>query len=200
MCSPHDRVVTLSSPLPSGIIGVAHLPLLALLLMCEARLLVAFVPGTPLLSRLGKRAATSLSSSHASRHQSCLPASLGPNARPRVALPGLRCSADSDWRAEEPVVIVGAGVAGMSCAIQLAEKGIPVRIVEASDGVGGRVRTDIVDGFLCDRGFQIFLTSYPGFAPSREQTHAVDNSDDGAPASTHHHNRSPPYPSNTAKR
>lgn len=34
-------------------------------------------------------------------------------------------------------------------------------ILEASDGVGGRVRTDVVDGFLLDRGFQIFLTSYP---------------------------------------
>ena len=60
------------------------------------------------------------------------------------------------------MVVVGAGVAGMSAAIQLAEKGIPVKIIEAGDGVGGRVRTDNVDGFLCDRGFQIFLTSYPG--------------------------------------
>lgn len=74
-------------------------------------------------------------------------------------LRGARCS--EDWRAEERVVIVGAGVAGMSCAIQLAEKGIPVTIVEADDGVGGRVRTDKVDGYLLDRGFQIFLTSYP---------------------------------------
>ena len=34
-------------------------------------------------------------------------------------------------------------------------------LLEASDGVGGRVRTDIVDGFTLDRGFAIFLTSYP---------------------------------------
>ena len=39
--------------------------------------------------------------------------------------------------------------------------GVPFVLLEASDGVGGRVRTDEVDGFLLDRGFQIFLTSYP---------------------------------------
>lgn len=39
--------------------------------------------------------------------------------------------------------------------------GIPFLLLEASDGVGGRVRTDTEAGFLLDRGFQIFLTSYP---------------------------------------
>ena len=39
--------------------------------------------------------------------------------------------------------------------------GAGVVVLEAGDGVGGRVRTDAVDGFLLDRGFQIFLTSYP---------------------------------------
>lgn len=39
--------------------------------------------------------------------------------------------------------------------------GVSFVLLEASDGVGGRVRTDEVDGFLLDRGFQIFLTSYP---------------------------------------
>ena len=53
------------------------------------------------------------------------------------------------------------GVAGLSCGVRLHAAGVPVRILEASDGVGGRVRTDPVDGFLLDRGFQIFLTSYP---------------------------------------
>lgn len=42
-----------------------------------------------------------------------------------------------------------------------ATAGVPFVLVEASDGVGGRVRTDEVEGFLLDRGFQIFLTSYP---------------------------------------
>ena len=59
------------------------------------------------------------------------------------------------------VVVVGAGVAGLNCARNLSKNGIDVKVVEASDGVGGRVRTDVVDGFLLDRGFQIFLTSYP---------------------------------------
>ena len=59
------------------------------------------------------------------------------------------------------VVVIGAGVAGLNCAANLHKKGIPVKVLEASDGVGGRVRTDIHNGFLLDRGFQIFLTSYP---------------------------------------
>jgi protoporphyrinogen oxidase len=62
---------------------------------------------------------------------------------------------------DEPVVIVGAGLAGLSCAVALHGAGIPVRVFEASDGVGGRVRTDRVDGFTLDRGFQVALTAYP---------------------------------------
>lgn len=65
------------------------------------------------------------------------------------------------WRAEEKVVIVGAGVAGMACALELKERGIPFTILEAEEEPGGRVRTDMVDGFLLDHGFQILLTSYP---------------------------------------
>ncbi len=61
----------------------------------------------------------------------------------------------------DEVIIVGAGMAGLSCAHHLHKAGISFKILEASDGVGGRVRTDKVDGFLLDRGFQIFLTSYP---------------------------------------
>ena len=59
------------------------------------------------------------------------------------------------------VVIIGAGMAGLTCAKYLNDRQIPFVILEASDGVGGRVRTDTVDGFQLDRGFQIFLTSYP---------------------------------------
>ena len=61
----------------------------------------------------------------------------------------------------EPVLIVGAGMAGLCCAADLTAAGVPVRIIEASDAVGGRVRTDVVDGFLVDRGFQVLLTAYP---------------------------------------
>lgn len=61
----------------------------------------------------------------------------------------------------EPVVVVGAGLAGLACATTLHAAGVPVRVLEASDGIGGRVRTDEVDGFLLDRGFQVLLTAYP---------------------------------------
>ncbi len=60
-----------------------------------------------------------------------------------------------------PVLIVGAGLSGLACAVTLHEAGIPVQVFEASDGVGGRVRTDRVDGFLLDRGFQVYLSAYP---------------------------------------
>lgn len=59
------------------------------------------------------------------------------------------------------IVIIGAGIAGLTCAKYLKDKGIEALILEASDGVGGRVRTDIVDGFKLDRGFQVLLTAYP---------------------------------------
>lgn len=59
------------------------------------------------------------------------------------------------------VVIVGAGLAGLCCARQLARAGVRFVILEASDGVGGRVRTDVVDGFRLDRGMQNYLSSYP---------------------------------------
>ncbi len=62
---------------------------------------------------------------------------------------------------EPPVVIVGAGVAGLACALDLTAAGVPVRVLDASDGVGGRMRTDRQGGFLLDRGFQVFNTSYP---------------------------------------
>jgi phytoene dehydrogenase-like protein len=59
------------------------------------------------------------------------------------------------------VVIVGAGLAGLACARTLQRHGVEVTVLEASDGVGGRVRTDLVDGHRLDRGFQILLTAYP---------------------------------------
>ena len=56
-------------------------------------------------------------------------------------------------------IVIGAGLAGLSCARQLAAGGLGVRVLEASDGVGGRVRTDDVNGFQLDRGFQVLLTA-----------------------------------------
>jgi len=59
------------------------------------------------------------------------------------------------------VVIIGAGLAGLTCARHLQNRGVECTILEASDAVGGRVRTDTVDGFRLDRGFQVLLTAYP---------------------------------------
>jgi phytoene dehydrogenase-like protein len=58
-------------------------------------------------------------------------------------------------------LIVGAGMAGLACALRLHEAGREVRLFEADDGVGGRVRSDWVDGFRLDRGFQVYLDTYP---------------------------------------
>lgn len=59
------------------------------------------------------------------------------------------------------VVIIGAGLAGLTCGVLLAQAGRTVTILEATDRVGGRVRTDVVDGFTMDHGFQVLLTAYP---------------------------------------
>jgi phytoene dehydrogenase-like protein len=59
------------------------------------------------------------------------------------------------------VIVVGAGLAGLSCTIHLQRAGVKTLLVEAADDVGGRVRTDEVDGFKLDRGFQVMLTAYP---------------------------------------
>ena len=59
------------------------------------------------------------------------------------------------------VVVVGAGLAGLAAATRLARSGVEVTVVEASDGVGGRARTDRVDGLLLDRGFQLLNPAYP---------------------------------------
>lgn len=59
------------------------------------------------------------------------------------------------------VVVVGAGLAGLVAAWELQIRGYDVVVLEASDVPGGRVRTDRVDGFLIDRGFQLFNPAYP---------------------------------------
>ncbi len=61
----------------------------------------------------------------------------------------------------KPVIVVGAGVSGLTCARILADRGVPVKVIEAECAVGGRVRTDLHGGFRLDRGFQVLLTAYP---------------------------------------
>ena len=63
---------------------------------------------------------------------------------------------------QDPIVIVGAGMAGLACATWLHRAGRSVLLLDAADAVGGRVRTDVTpDGFRLDRGFQVLLTDYP---------------------------------------
>jgi protoporphyrinogen oxidase len=62
----------------------------------------------------------------------------------------------------KPIIIIGAGMAGLACATWLQRAGRPVLVLEAADAVGGRVRTDVTpEGFRLDRGFQVLQTNYP---------------------------------------
>ena len=64
----------------------------------------------------------------------------------------------------KPAVVVGAGLAGMNAAIQLQSAGREVVVLEAADRAGGRVQSDQIDGFTCDRGFQLINAKYPELA------------------------------------
>jgi phytoene dehydrogenase-like protein len=59
------------------------------------------------------------------------------------------------------VIVVGAGLSGLSAAITLENEGISVTVLESSDRPGGRVTSDVIDGFVCDRGFQLINANYP---------------------------------------
>ncbi len=63
--------------------------------------------------------------------------------------------------ADAEVIVVGAGLSGLMCATVLQRSGVEVQVVDAADEVGGRIRTDVVDGFLMDRGFQVLNPAYP---------------------------------------
>ena len=58
------------------------------------------------------------------------------------------------------VIVVGAGLAGLSAARRLVAAGCKVTVLEADDRIGGRLKTDCVDGHLLDHGFQVYLTGY----------------------------------------
>lgn len=59
------------------------------------------------------------------------------------------------------IIIIGAGIGGLCTAVQLEAEGKDFLLLEATDRVGGLVKTDVVDGFLLDRGFQVLQTAYP---------------------------------------
>src|SRR3954447_10181644 len=59
------------------------------------------------------------------------------------------------------VAVIGAGVGGLACARALEQSGLHVRVLERSARVGGRVGTDLIDGFRCDRGFQWLNAGHP---------------------------------------
>jgi phytoene dehydrogenase-like protein len=68
----------------------------------------------------------------------------------------------NDQPGAQRTIIIGAGVSGLTCAALLHDAGQAVTLLEASDGAGGRLRTDRhPDGFLLDRGFQVILGAYP---------------------------------------
>ncbi|MBD3627043.1 NAD(P)/FAD-dependent oxidoreductase [Cyclobacterium sp.] len=62
---------------------------------------------------------------------------------------------------DKSIYIIGAGISGLVAAIELEKAGYYPVILEASDRIGGRVKTDEVDGYLLDQGFQVMLTAYP---------------------------------------
>ena len=57
--------------------------------------------------------------------------------------------------------IIGGGISGLIAARVLEEHGLSGTIIEATDRLGGRVKTDVVDGYNLDHGFQVLLTAYP---------------------------------------
>jgi phytoene dehydrogenase-like protein len=59
------------------------------------------------------------------------------------------------------VVVVGAGLAGLSCARHMMNRSVSLIILEADDRIGGRLKTDVLDGFLLNHGFQVLQTAYP---------------------------------------
>ncbi|RYG49808.1 FAD-dependent oxidoreductase [bacterium] len=61
----------------------------------------------------------------------------------------------------DPIVIVGGGLAGLACARALQSRNVPWRLLESSDRVGGRLRTDVVRGYSLDLGFQVHFAEYP---------------------------------------
>ena len=87
---------------------------------------------------------------------------VSPRGRPdRQRLGSWTVSNGPDGSTDADVIIVGAGLAGLCASLHLVGAGQRVLLLEASDAVGGRVRTDYVDGLQLDRGFQLYNPAYP---------------------------------------
>ncbi len=65
------------------------------------------------------------------------------------------------------VLVIGGGLAGLNAAIHCQSRGANVKVLEASDRPGGRVASDVIDGFICDRGFQLINANYPALKELR---------------------------------
>lgn len=62
---------------------------------------------------------------------------------------------------DSPVVVIGAGLAGLTCARHLHRAGVDVLVLEKDSRVGGRMKTDVENGFRMDHGLQVYFDAYP---------------------------------------
>ena len=63
------------------------------------------------------------------------------------------------------IIIIGAGLAGLAAARRLNRAGREVLIIDADSRAGGRLKTDVLEGFRLDRGFQVYFSAYPFAGP-----------------------------------
>ena len=77
-------------------------------------------------------------------------------------------------KSEYKIHIIGAGISGLIAAKVLEEHGYHPTILEATKTIGGRVKSDIVEGYTLDHGFQVLLTSYPAAKKSSAHSRLLD--------------------------